>query len=166
MQASAFRTDARGQVVEVTLASGEILATDLLVIGIGIAANDDIARECGLEVADGIVVDEYCRTADPRIYAVGDCTRHPCYEWGGFAPAGIDLERIRAGQGGRFGDPRTTNRLHEQTVALVDPVPDDSAYRRTAPRYRPDGWSARIPTRSRPSTWPTQRFRSLHLSTE
>ena len=82
-QASAFRADAAGRVVEVTLANGEALAADVLVVGIGITPNDALARECGLETADGIIVDEYCRTADPQVYAVGDCTRHPCAEWGG-----------------------------------------------------------------------------------
>jgi 3-phenylpropionate/trans-cinnamate dioxygenase ferredoxin reductase subunit len=83
MQASGFRADGAGRVVEVIVANGEALATDVVVVGIGIAPNDGLARECGLEVADGIVVDKYCRTADPHIYAVGDCTRHPCSERGG-----------------------------------------------------------------------------------
>jgi 3-phenylpropionate/trans-cinnamate dioxygenase ferredoxin reductase component len=82
-QASAFRVGAAGRVAEVMLANGEVLPTDVLVIGIGITPNDALARDCGLETADGIVVDEYCRTADPHVYAVGDCTRHPCAEWGG-----------------------------------------------------------------------------------
>jgi 3-phenylpropionate/trans-cinnamate dioxygenase ferredoxin reductase subunit len=83
MQAAAFRADGADRVVEVRLANGEVLATDVLVVGIGITPNHDLARDCGLEVADGVVVDEYCRTADPHVYAVGDCTRHPCREWGG-----------------------------------------------------------------------------------
>jgi 3-phenylpropionate/trans-cinnamate dioxygenase ferredoxin reductase subunit len=82
-RASAFGADGSGRVAEVRLANGDVLATDVLVVGIGITANDQLARDCGLEVSDGIVVDEYCRTADPHIYAVGDCTRHPCSEWGG-----------------------------------------------------------------------------------
>jgi len=32
---------------------------------------------CGLEISNGIVVDEHCRTSDPNIYAIGDCTWHP-----------------------------------------------------------------------------------------
>lgn len=56
---------------------GERSALDLVVIGIGVVPNTELAAAAGLEVADGIVVDERCRTADPDIYAIGDCTFHP-----------------------------------------------------------------------------------------
>jgi 3-phenylpropionate/trans-cinnamate dioxygenase ferredoxin reductase subunit len=36
-----------------------------------------------LDVAGGIVVDDHCRTSDPAVYAVGDCSLHPCSEHGG-----------------------------------------------------------------------------------
>ena len=55
---------------------GEVDA-DIVVIGIGIVPNVELAADCGLEVGDGIVVDEHCQTSDPRIYAIGDCTWHP-----------------------------------------------------------------------------------------
>jgi 3-phenylpropionate/trans-cinnamate dioxygenase ferredoxin reductase component len=83
MQAAAFRADGAGRAVEVTLANEDVLATDVVVVGIGIVPNAGLARDCGLEVADGVLVNEYCRTAEPHIYAVGDCTRHPCFERGG-----------------------------------------------------------------------------------
>jgi 3-phenylpropionate/trans-cinnamate dioxygenase ferredoxin reductase component len=83
MQAAAFRADGAGRAVEVTLANGDVLATDVVVVGIGIVPNAGLARDCGLEVADGVLVNEYCRTSEPHIYAVGDCTRHPCFERGG-----------------------------------------------------------------------------------
>ena len=54
-----------------------VVPADLVVTGIGIVPNTELAAAAGLEVADGIVVDERCRTADPDIYAVGDCTLHP-----------------------------------------------------------------------------------------
>jgi 3-phenylpropionate/trans-cinnamate dioxygenase ferredoxin reductase component len=49
------------------------LATDLVVVGVGAIANVELAREAGLAIEDGIVVDERCRTQDPTIYAIGDC---------------------------------------------------------------------------------------------
>lgn len=64
-------------VTSVTLDSGEDVPADIVVIGIGIVPNVELAADCGLDVADGIVVDEHCRTSDPDIYAIGDCTRHP-----------------------------------------------------------------------------------------
>ncbi len=56
---------------------GEIIPADLVVVGVGIVANTELAAAAGLRVNDGIVVDDHCRTSDHDIYAVGDCTRHP-----------------------------------------------------------------------------------------
>ncbi len=56
---------------------GEVIPADLVVVGIGIVPNTELAADAGLQVDDGIVVDDHCRTSDPDVYAVGDCTRHP-----------------------------------------------------------------------------------------
>ena len=61
----------------VTFADGEVLEADTVLVGIGAIANDELAVECGLECADGIVVDLDARTSDPSIFAVGDVTRRP-----------------------------------------------------------------------------------------
>jgi 3-phenylpropionate/trans-cinnamate dioxygenase ferredoxin reductase component len=53
------------------------LRADLVVAGLGIAPNDDLAASAGLEVDDGIVVDERLRTSDPAIFAAGDVARFP-----------------------------------------------------------------------------------------
>lgn len=66
-----------GHVREVTLADGARLAADLVVVAIGIVAEDGLARAAGLKVADGVVVDETLTTSDPSISAVGDCARFP-----------------------------------------------------------------------------------------
>ena len=50
---------------------------DLVIIGIGIIPNTELADETGLEIDNGIVVDESCRTSDSNIFAAGDCTNHP-----------------------------------------------------------------------------------------
>ncbi len=50
---------------------------DLVIVGIGIIPNVEIARDAGITCENGIVVDEHCRTSDPAIYAIGDCTNHP-----------------------------------------------------------------------------------------
>ncbi len=55
-----------------TLQSGEQLQADAVIYGIGIVANDALARDAGLETANGIVVDERCNTSDPAIFAAGD----------------------------------------------------------------------------------------------
>jgi 3-phenylpropionate/trans-cinnamate dioxygenase ferredoxin reductase subunit len=53
-------------------ASAQDFRSDVVIAGIGIIPNDELALESGLAVNDGIVVDEYGRTSDPDIFAVGD----------------------------------------------------------------------------------------------
>ncbi|MGI5460995.1 NAD(P)/FAD-dependent oxidoreductase [Streptomyces sp. CA-249302] len=54
------------------------LPADLVVYGIGAAPRDELAREAGLTVDDGVIVDEQLRSvSDPRVSAVGDCARYP-----------------------------------------------------------------------------------------
>ncbi|MEO3991704.1 phenylpropionate dioxygenase ferredoxin reductase subunit [Pseudocitrobacter cyperus] len=61
-----------GDDLRLTLHNGEQLSADAVIYGIGIVANDALAREAGLETANGIVVDARCATADPAIFAAGD----------------------------------------------------------------------------------------------
>lgn len=56
--------------------NGERLPADLVVVGIGVIPNVELAEEAGLKVDNGILVDEFCRTSDPDILAAGDCTSH------------------------------------------------------------------------------------------
>ena len=57
--------------------SGREYPADLVVLAVGVRPRDELAREAGLVVDDGIVVDERLRTTDPDIYAVGDCASAP-----------------------------------------------------------------------------------------
>lgn len=63
-----------GEVAGVVTADGRTSPADLVLVGIGAVINDALAVECGLECANGIVVDDCSRTGDPNIFAVGDCT--------------------------------------------------------------------------------------------
>ena len=58
--------------VQVTLADGERLDADLLVIGIGLLPNDALASAAGLATGNGVFTDAQGRTADPAVFAVGD----------------------------------------------------------------------------------------------
>jgi 3-phenylpropionate/trans-cinnamate dioxygenase ferredoxin reductase component len=58
------------------LFDGERHPVDVVLIGIGIVPNDELAGNAGIECSDGIVVDAHCLTSQPRVYAAGDCTRH------------------------------------------------------------------------------------------
>jgi len=56
---------------------GQEIPADFAVVGVGILPNSEIAEAAGLDVINGIIVDDTCRTADPDVYAIGDCTSHP-----------------------------------------------------------------------------------------
>lgn len=66
-----------GDGVEVVCTNGGSLPADIVVIGIGILPTTALAEQAGLDCDNGIIVDEFCRTSDPRIFAAGDCTNHP-----------------------------------------------------------------------------------------
>lgn len=61
-----------GERLQLNLASGSKLVSDMLIIGKGVTPNTDLARAACLQVRDGIIVDDYCRTSHADIYAAGD----------------------------------------------------------------------------------------------
>jgi 3-phenylpropionate/trans-cinnamate dioxygenase ferredoxin reductase subunit len=65
------------RVGEVETADGRRFAADLVVVGIGVIPNSELAAAAGLAVANGIVVDDRLATSDPAISAIGDCASHP-----------------------------------------------------------------------------------------
>lgn len=74
-----------GQVGAVVLEDNSRVLADLVVIGIGVVPNVELAEAAGLACADGILVDAQGRTEDPRIFAAGECARHPNRFAGGTA---------------------------------------------------------------------------------
>lgn len=79
------------QVSGVRLSTGVVLPADLVLVGIGIIPNVEPLAASGLSCPDGVQVDEYCRTSDPDILAIGDCARHPSC----FAPVPVRLESVQ-----------------------------------------------------------------------
>lgn len=63
-----------GCVQGVKLSDGEELPADMVVLGVGVRPNQELAQEAGLICEGGIVIDHKGRTSDPDIYAIGDCT--------------------------------------------------------------------------------------------
>ncbi len=51
--------------------------SDMVIVGVGIDPNTELAAQAGLELGDGIIVDEFLRTSDPDIYAAGDLANFP-----------------------------------------------------------------------------------------
>src|ERR1700744_3775799 len=67
----------------VSLSDGHHIPADLVVVGVGVLPNVEIAAEAGLPVASGIIVNEHLLTADPNISAIGDCALFASPRFGG-----------------------------------------------------------------------------------
>jgi 3-phenylpropionate/trans-cinnamate dioxygenase ferredoxin reductase subunit len=75
VQADRLVLDASSRVAQVHCSDGDEVATDIVIAGIGLLPNTELAAAAGLRVDDGILVDDSSRTSDPAIFAAGDCTR-------------------------------------------------------------------------------------------
>jgi len=71
------RFEGAPEVSAVVLGDGTRIAADLVMVGIGLIPNVELAQAAGLAVDNGIVVDAYAQTADPDILAAGDCSNFP-----------------------------------------------------------------------------------------
>jgi 3-phenylpropionate/trans-cinnamate dioxygenase ferredoxin reductase subunit len=71
-----------GRVSALRTSDGERIDCDLVVVGVGVTPCTELAQRAGIEVADGIVVDEYLRTSRPRVFAAGDVAtaQHPRWQ--------------------------------------------------------------------------------------
>ncbi len=66
-----------GKVAGVRLVDGEVLPCDMVIVGIGIVPATGPVEEAGVATGNGVIVDQFCRTSLPNIYAIGDCAAHP-----------------------------------------------------------------------------------------
>jgi 3-phenylpropionate/trans-cinnamate dioxygenase ferredoxin reductase component len=82
VQATAIESDGTN-VTGVSLSDGRHLPADLVVVGVGVLPNVELAAEAGLAVASGIIVNEQLLTADPDISAIGDCALFASPRFGG-----------------------------------------------------------------------------------
>jgi 3-phenylpropionate/trans-cinnamate dioxygenase ferredoxin reductase component len=81
----------QGKVSGVVLTDGSVCPADLVLVGIGVVPNIELARDAGLSVSNGIVVDERLRTQDESVYAIGDCAEHP----NPFAAGRVRIESVQ-----------------------------------------------------------------------
>jgi len=79
----ALHGDARtGRVRAVLTEEGNEYPADLVIVGVGVAPADELAKAAGLECENGVVTDVHCRTTDEAIYAAGDCASHLNRQYG------------------------------------------------------------------------------------
>ncbi len=71
------------KVTGVSLSDGRHIPADLVVVGVGVLPNVELAAEAGLSVASGIIVNEHLLTTDPNISAIGDCALFASPRFGG-----------------------------------------------------------------------------------
>lgn len=117
--------------LEVVAEDGSVLSADLVVISAGITPNSALAAEAGLlcGVRGGVVVDDFLRTADDRILAIGECALHRGQVYGLAAPAGAmgrQAARMLAGKRSEpFGTPDLSTRLKMlgiEVTTIGDPI--------------------------------------------
>jgi 3-phenylpropionate/trans-cinnamate dioxygenase ferredoxin reductase subunit len=82
VQVTSIESDGKS-VTGVSLSDGRHIPADLIVVGVGVLPNVEIAAEAGLSVASGIIVDEHLLTSDPNISAIGDCALYASPRFGG-----------------------------------------------------------------------------------
>jgi 3-phenylpropionate/trans-cinnamate dioxygenase ferredoxin reductase subunit len=80
VQANSITKSAEGLMIQGS--NGKAYQADMLVVGIGVVAEQTLAQDCGLEVDKGVCVNQYQQTSDSNIYAIGDCARffHSLYK--------------------------------------------------------------------------------------
>jgi 3-phenylpropionate/trans-cinnamate dioxygenase ferredoxin reductase component len=82
VQATSIENDG-DRVGGVSLSDGRHVPADLVVVGVGVLPNVELAAEAGLPVASGIIVDEQLLTSDPNVSAIGDCALFASPRFGG-----------------------------------------------------------------------------------
>ena len=82
VQATSIESDGT-HVAGISLSDGRHVPADLVVVGVGVLPNVELADEAGLPVAAGIIVNEQLLTSDPNISAIGDCALFASHRFGG-----------------------------------------------------------------------------------
>jgi NADPH-dependent 2,4-dienoyl-CoA reductase/sulfur reductase-like enzyme/rhodanese-related sulfurtransferase len=110
--------DTDGRATGIRLASGNTLESDVIILGLGVRPNTELAVEAGLQTGttQGIATNEFMQTSDPDIYAVGDACEYVC------GPAGQQMRVPLAGPANRSG------RLAGQHAATGSSRPHDRVY--------------------------------------
>lgn len=91
LNANATRISGSGRVENVEFADGQMIPVDAVIFAVGIRPNADLARQAGLNVGRGVIVDNGLETSEAGVFAIGECAEHrgvcyglvePAYEQG------------------------------------------------------------------------------------
>jgi 3-phenylpropionate/trans-cinnamate dioxygenase ferredoxin reductase subunit len=96
---------AGGRASGIELSDGTVIPAETVLIGIGAVPDDGLAQRAGVACDDGILVDEWGRTSDPAVFAIGDVARRPL-------PGRADLIRLES-------IPNVTEQARQVTAALL-----------------------------------------------
>ncbi|MGW6539196.1 NAD(P)/FAD-dependent oxidoreductase [Streptomyces sp. NPDC055051] len=123
-----------GAVTAVELADGFVLDAQVVVLACGVRPRVALAREAGLDVRSGVVVDDELRTSDPYIHAIGDCAEHDGRVYGLAGPAleqaDVLADVLSGAPGPRYTGTRALTRL---TLGGAQPL-DLAAFGEATPR--------------------------------
>ena len=119
----------------VALADGRELPADVVVLATGVRPNSYLARQCGLKVRQGVVVDDRLQTSDPRIFAAGDVAEHAGRLYGiwptAFSQGAVAGSNAGGGEA-EFGVEAPSHRIKVLDVDLLSVgefSPGDASYR-------------------------------------
>ena len=120
---------AEGKVTGVRLAQGEVLAADVVIVGIGILPNVEPLMVAGAAASNGVHIDEWCRTSLDNVYAIGDCAAH---ENAFAAGARIRLESVQ--------------NAHEQGATVAKTLSGQPTPYRSVPWFWSEQYDLRLQT--------------------
>ena len=81
----------RGGAYQIDLKNNQTIQTNLIVVGIGVLPNSEIAEQAGLTCENGISVNDYLETSDPSVFAIGDCANY----YNAFAERKMRVESVQ-----------------------------------------------------------------------
>ena len=110
-----------GKAEAVVLTDGEVLPADIVIVAVGVTAEDRLACDCGLECMNGVVVGAHLQTSDPAISAIGDCVDFPNAALGFRTRLEFDPERRRPGEMRRGAPGRQAQALRRARLVLERP---------------------------------------------
>jgi 3-phenylpropionate/trans-cinnamate dioxygenase ferredoxin reductase subunit len=160
-----------GRVERVRTRKGRLLACDFVVAGIGVTPNTELLAAAGVEVNNGILVDERCRTSLPDVYAAGDVTNHhhPIFgrlrveHWNNAYRQGLAAARSMVGGDQPYDYLHSHHRVRRLRGGLGPHRVQRPSPGPPIPRLLPEGWFGARGRRPRPrrrSGGPERRCRA------